>query len=285
MRFGSITPWGRMIGSAYGGTVIACAQAELDAVGIEVERALIPLARANQQDHPGVKARFLHGSIADSGFVAQLGQFDVITCENVIEHVDDAQSLIMTIRRLLHPGGIVHMSIPNPFCYSEVQRDGHYSIFGLTLLDMPTAIAYYQAVGNTEPYSVGEYCFTYSEYLAKFARAGLTPVLLNPVAYSDEAVQQLKADMETLPAELDAFAHKEARAGAFQKVVQQKLDTYLATFQQRYQAYSDADGVTRLTLGDALMRDYRQSLWMFVISDAAPVPLNQTERTAESAPA
>jgi 2-polyprenyl-6-hydroxyphenyl methylase/3-demethylubiquinone-9 3-methyltransferase len=56
-----------------------------------------------------------------AGDVQQLeGQFDLITCMEVIEHVADPAAFVKALARRLAPGGLLIMSTPNATGWSKV---------------------------------------------------------------------------------------------------------------------------------------------------------------------
>ena len=259
------------IGCAYGGTPIAFAQAGTEAYGVEIDPGLLELARLNLADHPGVACTLLVGDILQPGVADDLGQFDIITCDNVIEHVQRASHLVAMIARLLTTRGVCQMGIPNAFSFPEVMRDGHYGLFGLTLLPRERAIAYYHAVGNDDPYGVEEYCFTFDDYVTMFAQAGLRLELLDarPFDRSEvEAMSGYSARMRTL------FQRQVAEGRipqAFQSEIRAHLDEYLARFDARYAEYAAARDPERArTLGSRLLADYQQNQWVTLSRHAPP---------------
>ena len=254
------------IGCAYGGTPIAFARAGADAYGLELDPGLLGLARANLADHPGLSCTLLTGDILQPEVAQSLGQFDIITCDNVIEHVERASRLVETIAHMLRPGGVCVMGIPNPFSYLEVLHDGHYALFGLTLLDREQAIAYFVDAGHTDPYGVGEYTFTLNDYAEMFDQQGLTCALLNGQVYSSGEVAALKARLPALRGRFAALVNEGKIPVAAQPQIERGLDRYLAGFDTRYAAYHSAPTrAAAATLGGRLLIDYQQDQWQVLI--------------------
>ncbi len=254
------------IGCAYGGTPIAFARAGADAYGVEIDPGLLELARLNLADHPGVRCTLLNGDILQPAIADGLGRFDIITCDNVIEHVERARELVSAIAQLLKPAGACVMGIPNAFALSQVMRDGHYGLFGLTLLERDRAIAYYTAAGNGDPYGVAEYCFTYADYSTIFGDAGLSIELLNPIRYA-------RMDVDTLARQITKLRRVFQRQVAERKIptvmqaeVHTALERYLARFAAAYADYQAAsDSVQAEALGSRLLNEYQQAQWLTLV--------------------
>lgn len=184
------------IGCGYGGFPIAAARRGALATGIEPD----PL-----------RARFSRENIADSGLPIEvhevdalepcieqrLGSFDAITCNDVAEHVSSAPLLLGNIRRLLDPGGLAYFEIPNPHCVEFVASDGHFGLFGITLLERAKAIEYHRE-SYRSAYDVGEY-WTLEEYGQFFERAGLAVKLMEPLHHPVRPMR----DLDPLLAQLD----------------------------------------------------------------------------------
>lgn len=254
------------IGCAYGGTPIAFAHAGAEAYGVEIDGALLTLAAINQSDHPEAPCTLLTGDILQPELAQRMGTFDIITCDNVIEHVEKATGLVSAINEMLRPGGVCHMGIPNAFSYTEVAHDGHYGLFGLTLLERKRAIAYFRAAGHAETYGVGEYCFTYNDYVAMFREYGLSDVLLNALAYDKGAVEHLREQIQGLPALFQKQVADAKIPAELQGELREALDLYLAQFQRRYAAYRAATNLVQVeALGSRLLNDYQVERWDVLI--------------------
>jgi 2-polyprenyl-3-methyl-5-hydroxy-6-metoxy-1,4-benzoquinol methylase len=143
------------VGCGYGGFLNAFAKLGLEVLGIEISPRLVAFAKANLQDNH-LPECVVQGDILDPKLVSQIGKFDLITCNDVIEHVLDAAQAMQHMASLLNPGGILVMTIPNKDSLSYVARDGHFSLFGITLLDRPEAIQYHNYFDPNE-YGVGDY--------------------------------------------------------------------------------------------------------------------------------
>ena len=157
------------IGCGVGGSLLAAHRRGLEVHGIEIDPERIELGEANCCD-AGLQGVIQPADILDEELVDQLGCFDVITLMSVIEHVLDVSLTLKHVTRLLNPGGILFMEIPNRECPSFVAADPHFSLFGITLLERTEAMAYQKIFFNTE-YDVGDY-FPLEFYIDQLEKAG-----------------------------------------------------------------------------------------------------------------
>jgi protein-L-isoaspartate O-methyltransferase len=98
-------------GEGYGSSMLARAAAGV--VGLEIDPQTVGHAR-NRYPH----VRFEVGSITDPG--ALDGEvFDVITCFEAIEHVDEQDRLMELVRNRLAPGGVFLCSTPDVEVYTH----------------------------------------------------------------------------------------------------------------------------------------------------------------------
>lgn len=257
------------IGCAYGGTCLAFARAGADAVGLEISPSLLELARANCEDHPNLSVRLLNRDATVPESLSDLGTFDIITCDNVIEHVLDVPGLLQRIAAVLNPEGLCHMAIPNGWSVDEVKRDGHFGQFGISLLPRERAEAFYHAVGFTGVYDVG-YFFTLPQYEALFGAAGLSLTLLNtPVATSMALIERIAQDVDGLTMLFDKALADHRVPASMASEVQTALEAYQAGFREVYQRCLGIPLAKQLEQGSTIMRDYSLPLWL-VISRPQP---------------
>jgi SAM-dependent methyltransferase len=169
------------VGCGFGGLLAAFAERGCEVHGIDVDPERVQLARANCRDHGRTDAEDVIrvGDILDDAFVSGIGQFDVITMVDVIEHVLDVPRTLSNVVGLLNPGGLVLLEIPNRHSLRFVARDGHFSLFGITLLEREAAIRYHGTMFSF-PYDVGDY-FELGEYRRRFESLGCAFSLVEAV--------------------------------------------------------------------------------------------------------
>jgi len=172
-------------GCAYGGYLVAASEAgAAEVVGIDVDADYLKLATELLASYR-VEGRLEIGSIDDrtllDGICGDVG-FDVVTCTDVLEHVDDPANTMAALARCLSPGGRLYVTIPNHRNPEWVTSDPHFQIAGITLLPRDPAREVAYAVLPWLPrYSVGHY-HPLAWYRRRFTELGLQTWLLNPPA-------------------------------------------------------------------------------------------------------
>jgi 2-polyprenyl-3-methyl-5-hydroxy-6-metoxy-1,4-benzoquinol methylase len=136
------------VGTGYGGFLRAAKETGFkEVVGIELQQDLVDLASANVQGLSGaqvLKEDFLTGDFSG------IKGFDLITCNDVIEHVDDPHLAIQKMSALTNENGCICFEVPNKDAIEFVKADGHFLIFGITQLPRDQAAEYHAAYTGTE---------------------------------------------------------------------------------------------------------------------------------------
>lgn len=198
-------------GCAYGGFLAAATEAGArEVAGVDVNEKYLRIARELLAAY-GIPARIESGSLSDRNLFESLGTFDLITCADVIEHVDDVPATIENLCRALAPGGLLYLAVPNARCPSFVRKDPHFQLFGITLLDPPAAKQYSRHVTGTDYYDVGEF-HTLSRYLELLRANGLEADVINSPQDPQKALADLTRDVALL--EEDARTFKDSRLPA-----------------------------------------------------------------------
>jgi len=187
------------VGCAYGGFLVAFAQAGArQVVGIDINPRLLEYARALLEDYD-VEAQVECIDVLSAPRSSALGRFDIVTCNDVIEHVRDPGATLDRLVDLLDEGGTLFMQIPNRHSASFVLSDGHYRIFGLTALPKQAADRLFKELTSKR------HDVTYKSlpfYINRLAHAGATSRVINPMPWN------LGGRLEEIAATFDACESK-----------------------------------------------------------------------------
>lgn len=179
------------VGCAYGGFLVAADRAGArEIVGIDHEARLLDLARLLFADH-GMEARLELADITDSTLPDRLGSFDIVLCNDVLEHVKDLEGTARNLVRLLNPRGRLFLEVPNGAAIRYIESDGHYKLPGITLLDHIEAERWFRSFYQDRyPYQTYFYA-SLDYYLSLFSRSGIHLRLLNAPVPDQDAVKGL----------------------------------------------------------------------------------------------
>jgi SAM-dependent methyltransferase len=234
--------------------VVAFAEAGFEASGIEIDETWCALGNLNCESRGFGRAIAL-GDFLDAPLE---GRFDVITCNDVIEHVLAPRTAIERMASLLNPGGALFMMVPNAWSHEHVLKDGHFGQFGLNLLEHYAAREYYdlrcKAVYQ-RPYSCGEF-HPLGWYREQLARAGLSSELHRTTSArlpSDEQVRDIVAG-------LDAARFAWDRKGLPEILVDQVEHLYLKYRHDLLDEHAAAQRDPELVAG--FLETYIDSFWM-----------------------
>jgi 2-polyprenyl-3-methyl-5-hydroxy-6-metoxy-1,4-benzoquinol methylase len=144
------------IGCAYCGFLIHLASRGYEVAGIEIDEKFGRLGRLNLEIS-GCPADFRMGDFLSPGILPGESMFDLITCNDVIEHVSDPAQCLQKICRLLRPGGTAYLAFPNKLSITNVRSDAHFQRFGITLLDYFRARAAYTMYSDYPHYEVSDF--------------------------------------------------------------------------------------------------------------------------------
>jgi SAM-dependent methyltransferase len=145
------------IGCGYAGFVRAFLQHDYEAIGIEIDPTLSAYSQANLSDY-GFSKRLIVNSDFQTVNLSALNKFDVLSCNDVIEHVSDPELTIERIGKISMNGSILFMEIPNKDSVNFVLKDGHFQLFGITQLSRQEAREYKRQLTGIDNYDhMGEY--------------------------------------------------------------------------------------------------------------------------------
>jgi SAM-dependent methyltransferase len=133
------------LGCGVGSFVVACRKLGLRCFGVEPDRigkgtelSAIQIARRRWEEPV-----FLAGTGENLPFPD--GIFDLVTMNQVIEHVSDQSAVIQEAVRVLRPGGVLYVNCPNYLRFYEP----HYKIFWLPLMPKSVGRLYLRLRGRS----------------------------------------------------------------------------------------------------------------------------------------
>ena len=143
------------IGSGVGTFVAACRSRGLQAVGIEPDRI--------GQGAPITSIQIARRRFKTAVFAAAVGEslpfadacFDLVTMNQVLEHVTDQMAVVQEAFRVLKPGGAMYIACPNYLRFYE----SHYKLFWLPLLPKRVGRWYLRLRGRN-PILLGQITYT-----------------------------------------------------------------------------------------------------------------------------
>jgi 2-polyprenyl-3-methyl-5-hydroxy-6-metoxy-1,4-benzoquinol methylase len=225
------------IGCAYAGFLVAFAERGAKVMGIEIDASLIDLGKENLAA-AGLDSIILQKDATRiEQLVELINRFDIITCNDVIEHVDNPAALVENISLMLRRGGAAYLEIPNRNHPRFVLEDGHYMLFGITLLDLPEAELYYKTLRPQGIYNTRFY-LELDQYESLFNRVGLSLTLL-PETFDLISVESTRNDLATLRQCADE------KLSTVPEVVRGKVEQRISEYLKTVDGYSKDDFLTR----------------------------------------
>ena len=196
------------VGCAYGGFLVAAGHAGArELVGVDIDQKLLDLAGLLLSDHQA-KAELSIADITDPEMPERLGGFDVVFCNDVLEHVVELEEAARNLARLVKTGGRLFLEIPNGLAIRYIDSDGHYKLPGITLLDHTDAERWFRSFYEDKyPYRTFFYA-PLDYYLALFSRQRMSLRLLNAPSPDSKAVSDLAGSWAETFRRLQALDHE-----------------------------------------------------------------------------
>ena len=231
------------VGTGWGGYLVAFAeQGVAGSVGIEVDEALAKAAETNIREH-GLTAQVILGDVGEPSTTAELGPFDIITCDDVIEHVAQPDALIATLSRLCAESGLVVLNIPNKLAYACVLSDPHHGLFGSVLLspeDMRRQ--FFELYPPSAPYLLGEF-WPLDLTLERLRQNGLDPFLVKQdVPCNQEAMEAIRDGCRQVRDARHKAEQDSRLSQDVSKAVLDAVDTYLAVLGEDLDRFVSSGG-------------------------------------------
>lgn len=228
------------VGTGYGGFLRAAKEMGFkEVIGIELQPFLADLAKANIDNLPGAQV-FLGDFVKDD--FSNLGRLDLITCNDVIEHVDDPALTIQKMSALLTEDGCICFEVPNKDCMTFVKQDGHFLIFGITQLAKIDAAAYHSASTGADKsvymFEMGE-LYELDWYFERLAENGLSAFIADTHSIGGlEDVPRLMADLRQAYAKWQAETKPKLESVIVERI-EASIEKYLKGLEHDLSGISD----------------------------------------------
>lgn len=252
-------------GCAYGGFLVALHRGGArEVVGVDVNPDLLDYARAVLADH-GIAARVERADLLDPLIGDALGRFDLVTANDVIEHVADPALGLERLYALLAPGGHLLLEIPNRFWPPFLASDGHYRIAGICALPKHRADAYYRVLRGAEQ------DVTYRQlgfYLRRLERLGAWTRILDATPARESAALDQMADQFYECLETLALARAPEAAAPLLEDARHRAARLAGVFRRaraRHRALSATDPARAASLARRLHLAFGQSFWRLLV--------------------
>lgn len=150
------TPRGKALdlGCGYGGFMQAFAKKGYRPFGIEIDPRLAELAKINLKNE-SFEFEIHVGDIFSDDI--KLNGFDLITVNDVLEHLADPITSFNKLASMLNPGGVLAIYAPNGQSIFNATADPHNRVFGSSSMPGILAKTYVQATLNSSGYGLGDY--------------------------------------------------------------------------------------------------------------------------------
>ncbi|MFH1559939.1 MAG: class I SAM-dependent methyltransferase [Chloroflexota bacterium] len=131
------------LGCGEGGVAIAIALRGGEVTALDASPARIERMKVWASEH-GVDVKGVAADALENGLPG--GHFDIIVCNDFMEHIDRPQALAYEIDRLLKDGGHLYLSNQNRLSIFGFLRDPHLSLFGITWMPRWLAKVYVEKI-------------------------------------------------------------------------------------------------------------------------------------------
>lgn len=252
------------VGSGYGGMLISMAEQGAEAMGVEIdpERARTAKTRFDQL---GLSIPIHEADICQDGTLDLLGgAFDVVVCQDVLEHVLEPAKVISALCGLLRPGGVVYVQVPNKYGADQLMSDHHYGLVGLTALARAQSIEYWCLDTGLPP---GEYGVGYERtepwYQRVFARGGVRLAQVEPYDSLDHLLWYSNA-FSAMVDRLKQPIHPALPPRLAARIRRRMAAVILHYHRSLQRVMAMPEGPERAAFCDAAVRRVCVGLWRFV---------------------
>jgi 2-polyprenyl-3-methyl-5-hydroxy-6-metoxy-1,4-benzoquinol methylase len=161
---------------------------------------------------------------------AEIGQFDIIFCNDVLEHVDDPILLIRQICSLLKktPGAFAYVNLRNYQHPANVIHEPHYDFPGMVLLPPKLALEYYNSCSRDKSLKYEVYHWmSFHDYRDMFNSCGKQCYFYGSMKPEMSEINHIEKESKRILLEFDAFSSGYNLDPALRKDIHTCINEYL----------------------------------------------------------
>jgi SAM-dependent methyltransferase len=232
------------IGSSQGNSLIAFAESgAAKAAGIEISEDRYQTALININGSPNeirTKIQMFRQDIQDEK-AAGIGQFDIIFCIDVLEHVQDPRQAVKQICRLLKDtsDAFAYVKLRNFQHPQNVMHEPHYDLPSAVLLPHELAKQFYNLCRKSDllEYEVFHWMSFY-DYQAMFQSFGKRCTFFGARDPEPSCIDHIQNESRKILPVFDEFCEKHDLAHEFKKEIHTFIDQYLTTIRNLVLEYN-----------------------------------------------
>lgn len=248
------------IGCSSGNALIAFVEkGAAKATGIDIEKGRIKTASINVGACPrrmNNKIQIFNDDIQNVNLIEKIGQFDIIFCTDVLEHVENPDQAVEQICRLLKDTeeAFAYLSLRNYLHPRNILHEPHYDLPGMILLPYELAKQYFDIVkGNNSKEEYGVYHWkSFFDYQNMFNNFGKRCMLHNSFDSKTSAIiASIEEEAKEILCNFNDFWGKQDLDTQLKKDILHYINDYLVVMKSlisKYNSTNDKDLLERIYL-------------------------------------
>jgi 2-polyprenyl-3-methyl-5-hydroxy-6-metoxy-1,4-benzoquinol methylase len=235
------------IGSSAGNSLIAFVEnGAARATGIEICEGRYQTASINVngcKDEIRGKIQMLREDIQNEE-INGIGQFDIIFCTDVLEHVQEPRQTIKQICRLLKnsPEAFAYIRLRNFQHPENVIHEPHYDFPGMVLLPEELSKAYYECCKPSDPIDYEALHWrSFYDYQTMFKSFGKKCTLFDKINPEASCIVYVEDEIKKLLLAFDEFSEKHSLDRSLKKEIDKYIDAYRTRIETSIHEYRSAE--------------------------------------------
>lgn len=118
--------------------------------------------------------------------------FDLVLCDNIIEHTPHPKLMAKEISRVLAEEGMLYLTVPNKIAIGNILSDPHYGLFGVSLLPHTLLHFYIKIRGMACKFTTVYNLPTYQQVIDIFEDSGIQLIYIEDKESLNEITEKIE---------------------------------------------------------------------------------------------